>query len=51
MGKIVCIHAVRTATTRHVTDLMDDAFIVVQTGFMESCVMKVKLHCFFFQIC
>lgn len=40
MGKIVCIHAVRTATTRHATDLMDDAFIVVQTGFMESCVMK-----------
>lgn len=29
MEKTVCIHAVRTVTTKPVTDLMDDAFIVV----------------------
>lgn len=47
--KIVSIYAVRTVTTKHVTDLMDDAFIVVQTAFMESYVIKEKLSCFFFQ--
>lgn len=41
MEKIVGTHAVCTVTTRHVTDLMEDAPNVVQTDSMENCVIKV----------
>lgn len=41
LEKIVDTHAVRIVSIRHVTDLMDDVFIAVQTGFMENYVIKV----------
>lgn len=48
MEKTVDTPAVRTVTTIRVTDLMDGAFFVVQTGSVENYVMKVKI--LFFQI-
>lgn len=48
MEKIVGILAVPTVTISHVTDLMDDAIIVVQADSMVKCVMKVNLSGFFF---
>lgn len=42
MEKTVGTHAVPTVTTNLVTDLMDDAFMVVQTGSVVDCVIKVN---------
>lgn len=51
MEKTVGTLAVRTVTTKPVTDLMDDAFIVVQTDSLVDCVIKVNNNDFlFFQI-
>lgn len=47
MEKIVGILAVPTVTISHVTDLMDDAIIVVQADSMVNFVMKVNLSGFF----
>lgn len=41
LEKVVDTHAVRIVSIRHVTDLMDDVFIAVQTGFKENYVIKV----------
>lgn len=46
MEKTVGTLAVHTVTTNLVTDLMDDAFFVVQTGSMVNCVIKVNSNDF-----
>lgn len=48
MEKTVGTLAVHTVTTRHVTNLMDDAFIVVQTAIMVNCVIRVNSNYFHF---
>lgn len=42
MEKTFGTDAVRTATIKHVTDLMEDVFNVVHTDFMENYAMQVK---------
>lgn len=46
MEKTVGTPAVHTVTTNLVTNLMDDAFIVVQTASMVNCVIKVNSNDF-----
>lgn len=48
MEKTVGTLAVHTVTTNLVTNLMDDAFIVVQTASMVKCVIKVNSNDFHF---
>lgn len=48
MEKTVGTLAVHTVTTNLVTNLMDDAFIVVQTASMVNCVIKVNRNDFHF---
>lgn len=48
MEKTVGTLAVHTVTTNLVTNLMDDAFIVVQTASMVNCVIKVNINDFHF---
>lgn len=49
MEKTVGTLAVHTVTTNRVTNLMDDAFIVVQTASMVNYVIKVNGIDFFFK--
>lgn len=48
MEKTVGTLAVHTVTTNLVTNLMADAFIVVQTASMVNCVIKVNSNDFRF---